>query len=117
MPWRKGILVSAAPEIFYAEDIDGDGRADLRKPLLTGFAEGNQQHRINGFEYGLDNWIYAANGGSGGKIRSELTGRTANLRGPDLRFRPDTGGFEMIAGQTQVGRRRDDWGNWFGNEN
>lgn len=117
MPWRKGVLVSAAPEIFYAEDTDGDGRADLRKTLLSGFGEGNQQHRINGFEYGLDNWVYAANGGSNGKIRSALTGQTADLRGHDLRFKPDTGEFELVAGQTQFGRRRDDWGNWFGNDN
>src|SRR5919201_1964978 len=57
MVWRKGVLVSAAPEIFYAEDTDGDGKADVRKPLLVGFNEGNQQHRVNGFEYGLDNWV------------------------------------------------------------
>ena len=117
MVWRKGVLVSAAPEIFYAEDTDGDGKADLRKPILVGFNQGNQQHRINGFEYGLDNWVYAANGGSGGNIRSEVTGKTANLRGHDLRFKPDTGEFELVEGQTQFGRHRDDWGNWFGNEN
>ena len=84
MPWREGVLVSAAPEIFYVADTDGDGKADLRQRIVTGFAEGNQQHRINGFEYGLDNWVYAANGGSGGKIRSELTGQTANLRGQGI---------------------------------
>jgi len=115
--WRKGVLVSAAPDIFYAEDTDGDGKADLRWTILTGFNQGNQQHRVNGFEYGLDHWVYAANGGSGGTIKSELTGKTANIRGHDLRFNPDTGEFELIEGQTQFGRRRDDWGNWFGNEN
>lgn len=117
MAWRKGVLVSAAPEIFYAEDTDGDGKANVRKPILVGFNEGNQQHRVNGFEYGLDNWVYAANGGSGGNIRSVPTGKTANLRGHDLRFKPDTGDFELVEGQTQFGRRRDDWGHWFGNEN
>src|SRR6266542_3255081 len=117
MVWRKGVLVSAAPEIFYAEDTDGDGKADVRKPILVGFNQGNQQHRVNGFEYGLDNWVYAANGGSGGAIRSALTGQTADLRGHDLRFKPDTGEFELVEGQTQFGRHRDDWGNWFGNEN
>ncbi|PYM16818.1 MAG: dehydrogenase, partial [Verrucomicrobia bacterium] len=117
MVWRKGVLISAAPEIFYAEDTDGDGRADVRKPILAGFNQGNQQHRVNGFEYGLDNWVHAANGGSGGTIRSASTGKSANLRGHDLRFEPDTGEFELVEGQTQFGRRRDDWGNWFGNEN
>ena len=36
MPWRKGVLVSAAPEIFYAEDTDGDGKADMKRTLLVG---------------------------------------------------------------------------------
>jgi putative membrane-bound dehydrogenase-like protein len=117
MVWRKGVLISAAPDVFYAEDTDGDGKADVRKSILAGFNQGNQQHRVNGFEYGLDNWVYAANGGSGGTIKSIVTGKTANLRGHDLRFKPDTGEFELVEGQTQFGRHRDDWGNWFGNEN
>ncbi len=115
MPWRKGVLVSAAPEILYAEDTDGDGRADVRKVLFSGFAEGNQQHRVNGFQYGLDNWVYGANGGSGGRILSHATGKLTSIQGRDFRFRPDTGEFEPAAGVTEFGRNRDDWGNWFGN--
>ena len=41
-----------APEIFYAEDTDGDGDADVRQTLYKGFAEGNQQHRVNGLRWG-----------------------------------------------------------------
>jgi putative membrane-bound dehydrogenase-like protein len=117
MPWGKGVLISAAPEIFYAEDTDGDGKADVRKVLFTGFNEGNQQHRVNGFEYGLDNRVYAANGGSNGKIKSLLTGQEANIRFHDLSFLPDQASFRLEPGQTQFGRHRDDWGNWFGNDN
>jgi putative membrane-bound dehydrogenase-like protein len=119
MPWRNGVLVSAAPEIFLAEDTDGDGRADKRTTLYKGFTEGNQQHRLNGFEYGLDNWIYCANGDSGGTVLSTLKSDAPalSLRGRDFRFRPDDGGFESVPGTTQFGRRRDDWGNWFGNYN
>ena len=115
--WRKGILVSAAPEIFYAEDTDGDGRADRRDVLFQGFVEGNQQHRVNGFARGLDNWIYCANGDSGGTIRSAKTGQSVNIGGRDFRIQPDTGLIDAQAGQTQFGRRRDDWGNWFGCNN
>ncbi len=52
MPWRKGALVACAPDIFYAEDRDGDGKAEFREVLFTGFKPGNQQHRLNGFEFG-----------------------------------------------------------------
>ena len=117
IPWGKGVLISAAPEILYAEDTDGDGKADVRKVLFTGFHEGNQQHRVNGFEYGLDNWVYGANGDSGGQVHSELTGKRVNIDGRDFRFRPGDGSFETQAGNAQYGRHRDDWGNWFGNNN
>jgi putative membrane-bound dehydrogenase-like protein len=125
IPWRKGVIVSAAPEIFYAEDTSGDGKADVKKVLFTGFREGNQQHRVNGFDYGLDNWLYGANGDSGGEIRAVGTVGEAppkqtqpvNIGGRDFRFRPDTGAFETQAGEAQYGRHRDDWGNWFGNNN
>ena len=125
-PWGKGVIVSAAPEIFYAEDTDGDGKADVRKTLFAGFHEGNQQHRLNGFDYGLDNWLYGANGDSGGIIRyvsslatpaSRPTPASINISGRDFRFRPSDGAFETQAGGTQYGRHRDDWGNWFGNNN
>ncbi len=140
--WKKGVLVSAAPDIFYAEDTDGDGKADVKKVLFTGFAEGNQQHRANGFSRGLDNWLYLANGDSGGTVTvvgslnsaiekgvdggSPLTpgpspqggeGRKIDIRGRDIRIRPDTGEIEAVSGQSQFGRNRDDWGDWFGNNN
>ncbi len=117
IPWRKGIIVACAPDIFYAEDRDGDGKADHREVLFTGFIEGNQQHRLNGFELGLDGWVYGANGESGGRVRSKKTGTTTAIQGRDFRFRPDTGEFEAESGMTQYGRHRDDWGHWFGNNN
>ncbi|MDP7584279.1 MAG: c-type cytochrome, partial [Verrucomicrobiota bacterium] len=117
MPWRDGVLISAAPDILFARDTDGDGQADESRVLFTGFREGNQQHRMNGFEYGLDNWVYGANGDSGGMITSPGSDRHINIRGRDFRFRPDTLAFQTQTGQTQYGRRRDDWGNWFGNNN
>ncbi len=58
-----GVLVTAAPELFYAADTDGDGRADYREVLFRGFMEGNQQLRVNGLRYGLDHRVYCAAGG------------------------------------------------------
>jgi putative membrane-bound dehydrogenase-like protein len=117
LPWKKGVLVTCAPEIFYAEDTDGDGKADRRETLYRGFAEGNQQHRVNGLWMGLDNWLYGANGDSGGKIRSLKTGQEVSISGRDFRIRPDTGDIEAQTGQTQYGRCFDDWGNPFGCNN
>jgi putative membrane-bound dehydrogenase-like protein len=38
MRWKKGVLVADAPDILYLEDSTGDGQADIRKIMLTGFA-------------------------------------------------------------------------------
>ena len=94
-PWRKGVLVMCAPEIFYAEDTDGDGKADVRTPLYTGFVEGNQQHRVNTLAWGLDGWVYCANGDSGGRVKSVKTGQVVDIRGRDFRIKPDTGEIEF----------------------
>ena len=121
MPWRKGVLVICAPDIFYAQDTDGDGHADHREVLYTGFGEGNPQHRVNGLRWGLDNWVYIANGDAGGglpnMVTSLKTGKRCQLGSRDLRIRPDTGDLDPQSGPTQFGLNRDDWNNWFGTNN
>ncbi len=115
--WRNGVIIVAAPEIFYAEDSDHDGKADKKSILFTGFREGNQQHRVNTLAWGLDNWLHLANGDSGGKVVSTKTGKSVNLGGFDLRINTDSGDIELETGRTQNGRTRDDWGNWYGCSN
>ena len=113
-PWRNGVLVTAAPQIIFAVDTDGDDKADTQEVLYEGFGEGNQQHRVNGLRWGLDNWLHGANGDSSGEIRSLTSDDQMTLRGRDFRIQPDGGRIEALAGQTQFGRSRDNWGNWFG---
>src|SRR5262249_39766609 len=81
MAWRKGALICAAPEILYAEDTNGDGKADVRKVLFRGFSTENYQARVNGLSYNLDNWVYGANGLIGGQIHGVATGRTIDIAG------------------------------------
>ena len=37
VPYDGGVLVSAAPDILFFKDTDGDGHADVREVVLTGF--------------------------------------------------------------------------------
>lgn len=116
--WRDGVLVTAAPDILYLADSDGDGRADQRQTLYTGVSQGNPQLRLNGLRWGLDGWLYCGNGMSTvDEVRSLKTGRTLSLRGRDVRIRPDQGELDAQVGMSQYGRTRDDWGNWFGVSN
>ena len=128
MRWRDGILVTSAPDILYFEDTDGDGKADKREVVLTGFAATNPQLRVNGLRYGLDNWIYANYpriiipqkyvkefGDTGGKLHFPGKPGTPELdvRAEDVRFRPDEAKVEALGGMSQYGNSFDQWGNRF----
>ena len=119
MRWRRGVIVTSAPDILYLEDRDGDGKADRREVLVTGFAVTNPQHRINTPLYGLDNWIYFAHEGPAeaviytdtfGDLGKPLTQPRFPDRPPvkperrSVRLRPDTGDLEAIAGQSSTAR-------------
>jgi putative membrane-bound dehydrogenase-like protein len=123
LTWRGGCIITAAPDILYLEDKDGDGKADIREVLYTGLTEGNQQLRANGLRWGLDNWVYVAAGGHHGKhgadtrLLSNRTGKETLIGSRDFRIRPDTGAVEAQSGPAQFGRNRDDWGRWFGTQN
>jgi putative membrane-bound dehydrogenase-like protein len=121
MPFRGGILTIDSPDLLYLRDTNGDGRADQRRVEWTGFFPGSQQLRANALHWGLDNWIYGANGRCDGEIRRGGNGgsETVSIRGHDFRFhlpKSDVGGaaqFQPIAGQSQFGQCQDDWGNRF----
>ncbi len=115
--WGNGVFVCAAPDILYAEDTDGDGKADKIEKMFSGFYTDNYNARINSLALGLDNWIHGANGNLGGKIRSEKTGNVLDIAGRDIRFKPETGELQLVSGVTQQGRARDDFDNWFGCSN
>jgi putative membrane-bound dehydrogenase-like protein len=123
MSWREGVLVTAAPAILFLQDRDGDGRADHQETLFSGFLEGNQQLRVNGLRWGLDNWIHGASGshhaGYGRDTRVQLHSRHTSLHlgSRDFRFRPDSGEFVPQSGPSQFGRDREDFGDWFGEQN
>ena len=115
LPFRDGVLVTAAPDLLFLRDTDGDGRADVTEVLFSGFGTGNQQLRANGLRWGLDGWVYGANGRSDGSIvsRRRPAEPAQSLKGRDFRFHPDTGVLETLAGRSQFGLAGDDWGNRF----
>lgn len=115
LPWKGGVIVTAAPHILYLKDTDGDGKADQREVLYEGFAALNPQLRVSHPVLGIDNWIYVANGLRGGQvIRSgQKDAEPVNLSGMDFRFDLIHDRAEAISGMGQYGNTFDDWGNRF----
>ena len=120
MPWKNGVLVSVAPDLIYLEDSKRDGKADVKKILYTGFGVDNIQQLLNSLQWGLDNWVYACTGASGGTItcpeKPDFKPVTLGNRG--IRFHPETpGSLEPMSGGGQFGLSPDAFQHWFVNTN
>ena len=93
--WSPALRISSMPRTATAT-----ARPTIARCSSPALAEGNQQHRLNGFELGLDGWVYGANGDSDGRVRSLKTGKID----PDQRPR-----FPVPARHRRVrGRERPD---------
>jgi putative membrane-bound dehydrogenase-like protein len=120
--WREGAIITAAPEIIFLKPANSE-KSWSQQVLYSGFFEANQQLRVNGLRWGLDNWVYCANGahhgayGTATKIKSTITGELIPIGSRDFRFKPDTGILDPQSGPSQFGRNPDNWGNWFGVQN
>ena len=132
MRHKRGILVTSPPDLLYFEDVNGDGRADVREVVITGFARTNPQHAVNHPVYGLDNWIYIAHsGGSEPVIYRELFGdkgsdlvfpgrpeiKGLDAKGRGVRIKPDAFRVEGLSSRTQYGNAFDAHGHYFAHNN
>jgi putative membrane-bound dehydrogenase-like protein len=109
-----GVFVGAAPNILYAKDTDGDGKADIRRVVYTGFARDNVggEALFNSFRWGLDNRVHVQTSTSGGAVRhaDKKNSRPVSVRGQGFLFNPRTEAFEVTSGGGQYGMSMDDWG-------
>ncbi|MEK6239474.1 MAG: hypothetical protein N2C14_32550, partial [Planctomycetales bacterium] len=99
--WDGGVFVGAAPDLLYCKDTDGDGRADVREKVLTGFARDFAGGGLlNSFRWGLDNRIHVATSFAGGNIRpaDQPLARPVSVRGRGLVLNPRDRSFEAVAG-------------------
>lgn len=115
VPARQGVIVLAAPEIIYLADRDGDGQADFRETLFTGFGTGELWTRINNPRWSCDNWIYGVSGAtSAGTIRGPHLPGEVRLDSVCFRFKADGTAIEPVSGRTSgFGQAIDDWGDRF----
>ncbi len=114
--WKGGVFVAAPPDIFYMKDTTGDGVADVRRVIFTGFGTRTSENMMNNLKWGLDHWIYGASSYNGGTVRhaESLNAETVSVRSNDFRFHPLEEKFEAVEGNRgDFGNCFDDWGNRF----
>lgn len=115
--WQGGVYVVATPDLWYLKDTDGDGKADERRKVLTGFRKFNVQAVVNNLKWGLDGKLYGAGSSNGGQIRrgDSPDSKPVVMATADFRFDPrdEANSFELQSGGARFGNSFDDWGNRF----
>lgn len=121
--WKGGIFVTATPDVWYLKDTNGDGVADVRQKVFTGFKKLNVQAVMNNPAWGLDHRIYVAGGSNGGEIQRAPGSEGVMPLPPDFKplpikrhdfsFDPATGDVRLESGGARFGNTFDDWGNRF----
>lgn len=112
---RDGVIVLCAPHILFLADRDGDGVAEVREVLFTGFNEGELWSRTNHLVWGLDNWIYACAGrGDPITVTGPHLEEPLKLGNVCYRFRADGSALEPATGTAGgFGLGMSDWGDRF----
>jgi putative membrane-bound dehydrogenase-like protein len=114
--WDGGVFVGAVPDLWYLKDTDGDGKADVKRKVLTGFDRDKAgEAMLNSFRWGPDNRFHIATGPAGGSLRpaDKPDAKPVLVRRQNIRLDPRTGAFEPTSGGGQHGLTLDDWGDTF----
>jgi putative membrane-bound dehydrogenase-like protein len=95
--WREGKLyVADPPDLITLEDTDGDGRADTRNVVLTGFGH-LDNGSLHGLTFGPDGWLYMTTGQPDGYKLKRADGRFVEGKsGALIRCRPDGSDVEVL---------------------
>ncbi|MEX2215672.1 MAG: PVC-type heme-binding CxxCH protein [Phycisphaeraceae bacterium] len=99
---RGGVIVACAPHIIYLADRDGDGKAEVREVLFTGFRTGELERGINAPQWGDDGWIYFGRGWGGDRITGLRLTEPVAMPRTDFRIRADGSAIEPVTGGTHT---------------
>jgi len=111
---RDGVIVVCRPDVIYLADHDGDGKAEVRERLFTGFGNTIFERSINNPRWGLDNWIYVAGGNKGETITGPYLKKPVAFGAVDFRFKADGSAIERVTGRNHTfGLTMNDWGDRF----
>ncbi len=97
-PARGGIIVVCAPDIVFLADRDGDGQAEVREVLFTGFSTGVLDRRMGTPQWGLDDWIYIGRSHADATITGPHLPNPVQLPNTDFRIKADGSAIEPVSG-------------------
>ncbi len=90
-----GVWVANAPDILFLKDTNGDGVADTREVVVTGFGRHDTHELPNSLTWGPDGWLYGWNGVFN-PARIEHQGKRHEFTCAVFRIHPKTRAFEVF---------------------
>ena len=93
-----GLICTNGPDMIFLKDNDGDGKAEVRQVLFTGFKTNDTHAGVSNLRYGFDNWIYGTVGYAGfdGMVGGEHLSFSTGV----FRFKPDGSRLEFLQNTT-----------------
>lgn len=98
--YKDGVIVTASPDIYFLRDTDGDDVCDKKETLFTGFGYGDTHAVVSNMRWGMDGWIYATQGYSGGAsdhIKNAAGHDFGRIGNGLFRFKPDGSAIKMVS--------------------
>ncbi|HMO65853.1 MAG TPA: glycosyl hydrolase, partial [Verrucomicrobiota bacterium] len=89
-----GLIVIEGGNTLLLKDTNGDGMADERRVLFSGWGMGDTHATASNLRYGGDNWVWGTVGYSG--FDGEVGGKRHRFGQGVFRFRPDGSALEFI---------------------
>ena len=104
------VLIGEPPHLWLCEDTNGDGKADTKVSIYENFSKrdsGNVEHKINGLQWTMDNWIYNTKSASIFRYRDQKMeerrsvfsgqwGQTTNDRGESIATKNSQPGLATV---------------------
>jgi putative membrane-bound dehydrogenase-like protein len=112
--YNGGLYVASTPDVLFLKDVNGDGVADSRRIVFTGFGETNSasfQKLVNSFRWGLDNRIHGLTAGLESSVAAAgSAGERVALHAQDFSFDPRSLSLLPDSGPAQSGLAFDLYG-------
>ncbi|MDB6124067.1 MAG: Trehalose utilization [Pedosphaera sp.] len=99
--YKDGVIVAQPPDIYWLRDTKHTGKADKKEVLYKGFGTRDTHAVLSNLRWGMDGWIYATVGYSGGDVYSgDEQKHFGSISSGVIRFKPDGSAMEQFSSKS-----------------